>query len=82
MLVTSLVEAVISFVAKKNCIIWRSKTCHPMIYNGKGYFCQNAGAFDQILGEDNGWELTDSCFEKTEEEKDGFCKKCYRKKFL
>lgn len=69
-------------LAKEHCIIWKSKTCHPMIYNNKAYFCQNAGAFDKIRNEEHGWNIIDGedPFLKTDEEiaeqASNFCYRC------
>jgi hypothetical protein len=66
--------------AKKHCICWNK--CGVTIYNDKAYICEVAPAFDQISGENNGWEVKEgeNPFDKTNEEiskqAEKFCYRC------
>ena len=67
--------------AQKDCAIW--KGCQCSIYNGKAYFCENAGAIDWLFNNgENGWSLESNKnpFNRTKEEIDEqaqhCCKRC------
>ncbi len=68
--------------AQQDCYVWRAENCRPLVYNNKAYFCQLAGAFDQITREDHGWKLNinEDPFDKTKEEiaeqASHFCYRC------
>jgi len=63
--------------AQKDCYFW--KKCGVGIYRNKAYFCEVAGAIDQLANEDHGWE-DGNPFNKTNEEiaeqASHFCYRC------
>lgn len=66
--------------AQKDCVLW--KGCQSSIYNGKAYFCENAGPMDLLFYDGKyGWEIDEKHpFVKSKEEIDeqakNFCKRC------
>lgn len=67
--------------AQKDCELW--KKCQSTIYNGKSYFCENAGAIDWLFNNgENGWVIEDGKhpFDKSKKEIDAqaehCCKRC------
>lgn len=66
--------------AREHCICWNK--CGATIYNNKAYICEVAPAFDQISGQDNGWEVKpgENPFDKSNEEiatqAEKFCYRC------
>lgn len=66
--------------AREHCICWNK--CGATIYNNKAYICEVAPAFDQISGEDHGWEVVpgknpfDKSNEKIAKQAENFCYRC------
>ena len=74
--------------AQQDCYLWTTHNCKPIIYNNRAYFCQLAGAFDQISGEDHGWplDINKNPLKKTDaeiaEQASHFCYRCGHCTFL
>lgn len=69
-------------MAQDNCPHY--ERCETLIYNGKGYFCVNAGPMDLLFHDGaNGWDIdnVEHPFERTNEEIEAqarlFCHRCY-----
>jgi len=65
--------------AKKDCNMWNN--CGAIIYRDRAYFCEIAGAMDQLFEEQHGWEIEEGVnpFVRTDQEiKKQASHYCYR----
>jgi hypothetical protein len=67
--------------AQKDCPLWNG--CQSSIYNGKVYFCENAGPMDHLFYDGKyGWKIDpnkhpfDHTKEEIDEQAKNFCKRC------
>jgi organic radical activating enzyme len=65
--------------AKRDCCMWND--CGTIIYKDQAYYCEIAGAMDQLTGERNGWPVREgeNPFRRTDAEiREQARKFCYR----